>query len=272
MPKRILEAALFVADRPMRVEELSKVSGHAPGHVRKALGELAREYEGGALEIAETPEGWHMRVKHEILPRVAHLTPHSDLSEGCKRALALILYKEPVKQSEIVKMQGNKAYGYVKRLQKKGLVKACKKGHTMVLELTQEFENYFGERKEKLRGRLEEAIKSGHAGVAGGDIMDAVEEFGGRGPRMPEKRGKDIEDIIEKMRRPAVTDGPAGAEKGAVGGFGEDEPEEIEPEEEEEKPARAAAGAPEGSKPGVKAKEKVTRKGGARVLVWSRGK
>lgn len=268
MPKRILEAALFVADRPMRVEELSRVSGHSPGHVRKALVELVEEYDGRALEIAETPEGWHMRVRHDILPRVAHLTPHSDLSEGCKRALALVLYKEPVKQSEIVKMQGNKAYGYIKKLRKKGLVKAVKKGHTMVLELTQEFESYFGERKEKLRDRLEGALESG---TVGKDIMEAVEEFEGRRPPAAERKEKDIEDIIEKMQRPVIPEEKKPEEEIAISG--EDEPEDIEPEDEEERPQeeKKEEKKPQ-KKPAKKAKEKIVKKKDARVLVWTRGK
>ncbi len=117
MPKNVIEAALFVADRPMKLEELTKASGFNIGHVKKALEELRADYAKGALEVVETPEGWHMRVRQDILPRVAHLTPHSDLGEGCKRTLALILYKEPVKQSEIIKIQGNKAYSYIKKLE-----------------------------------------------------------------------------------------------------------------------------------------------------------
>jgi segregation and condensation protein B len=76
------------------------------------------------------------------------------MSEGCKRTLAIIAYKEPVSQSEIIKIQGNKAYTYLKRLQKMNLIKAEKNGRTKTLKLTQEFERYFGEEKEKIKEKL----------------------------------------------------------------------------------------------------------------------
>jgi len=266
MPKHLVEAALFVADRPLKVEELSKATGVNVGHVAKVLGELQGEYEGRALEIAETPEGWHMRVRHDVLPRVAHLTPHSDLTEGCKRTLALILYKEPVKQSEIIKIQGNKAYEYIKKLQKKGLVKAVSKGHTKILELTQEFESYFGERKESLKSRLQQEL--GHAGGTVRFVNEAALEAPGGRAQGGEREPGDLEP--QPIMPP--DDEP-------------DEQPEPDPENEpdEEKaakvvdailsgksalPVKKAPAAPEAAK----AKEKLTKGKGGKSLVWTRGK
>ncbi|MCK4531484.1 MAG: SMC-Scp complex subunit ScpB, partial [Candidatus Aenigmarchaeota archaeon] len=98
-------------------------------------------------------------VKTDLLPKVAHLTPYSDLKDGHKRTLALIAYKEPIKQSEIVRIQGNKAYSYIKLLTKKGLIKSEKEGRTRILMLTKEFERYFGEEKERIKEMLEQGLK-----------------------------------------------------------------------------------------------------------------
>lgn len=160
MPKKLLEAALFMSPKPLTIEELSKLTGVASlGKIEEKLEELRKEYEGRGIEIIRSPEGWSMQVRSDVLPRVAHLTRYSDLKNGHKRALALIAYKEPIKQSEVVRIQGNKAYAYIKVLVKKGLVKAEKKGRTKVLMLTKEFERYFGKEKEKIREMLEEGIK-----------------------------------------------------------------------------------------------------------------
>ena len=247
MPKKLVEAALFVADRPLRPEELSKVTGVNVGHVSKVLGELRNEYDGRALEIAETPEGWHMRVRHDVLPRVAHLTPHSDLTEGCKRTLALILYKEPVKQSDIIKIQGNKAYEYIKKLQKKGLVKGVNKGHTKILELTQEFESYFGERKESLKTRMQEEL--GHIGNAKFMKEAAIEAAQG-GEREP----GDLEP--SPIIPPDEPEKPEG-----------EEPEEPDEEPDEEKAVKAVNAILSG-KAGV---PKAAKKDG-KALTWTRGK
>lgn len=161
MEKKLLEAALFISPKPLSIKELGAIIGLSSlGTIRKLLLELQKEYKGG-IEIVETEEGWQMQVKQELLPKVAYLTPHSDLSEGCRRTLALIVYKEPVKQSEIIKIQGNKAYSYIKELKRRGLIKTEKKGKTVVLKLTKQFEIYFGEEKEKIRKRIVEGIK-GH--------------------------------------------------------------------------------------------------------------
>ena len=158
--KKILEAALFMASRPLKLTELAKVSGlGSVGHLKALLEELRAEYSERGLVIAESPQGWQMQVRPEVLPRVAHLTPYADLSEGCKRTLALIVYKEPLAQSELIKIQGNKAYSYIRRLEKAGLVRAERAGRTKMLSLTQEFENYFGETKKQIKERLAAELK-----------------------------------------------------------------------------------------------------------------
>lgn len=160
MHKKILEAAIFISSSPMTLDQLARVTGiNSLGHVKELMEGLQRDYEGRGLELVNTPEGWIMQVRQELLPRVAHLTPYSDLAEGPKRTLALVTLKEPVKQSEIIKMQGNKAYSYIKDLGKRGLITSEKEGHTKILKLTQEFERYFGEEKSKVKEQLQKHLE-----------------------------------------------------------------------------------------------------------------
>ena len=126
MPKKLIEAALFMSARTLTTDEISKITGFPSGKVEDGLNELSREYEGKGIEIVRGADGWGMRVKPDLLPKVAHLTPYSDLRDGHKRTLALVAYKEPIKQSEIVRIQGNKSYAYIKLLIKKGLIKCLK--------------------------------------------------------------------------------------------------------------------------------------------------
>lgn len=159
IPKKLIEAALFMASRSMSTEDLSKITGFPADRVEQRLEELRKEYEGKGIEIVKNPEGWGMQVKTDLLPKVAHLTPYSDLKDGHKRTLALIAYKEPIKQSEIIRIQGNKAYSYIKLLTRKGLIKSEKEGRTRILMLTKEFERYFGEEKERIKEMLEQGLK-----------------------------------------------------------------------------------------------------------------
>lgn len=153
--RKVIEAALFMTQKPLDLQELAKISGlNSLGFLKETLEGLQKEYEGRALHIVQVGEGWQMQVRPELLHHVAGLTPHQDLPEGPKRSLALILYKEPVKQSDIIKTQGNKAYAYIKTLQKRGLIKSELKGHTKILTVTKDIENYFGQPKEKIKEQL----------------------------------------------------------------------------------------------------------------------
>lgn len=158
MEKRLIEAALFMSSRPLDLDELAKIAGiHSLGYVKDLLEKLKKDYEGRGIEVVNSPHGWEFQVRQELLSKVAHLTPYSDISEGSKRSLALIASREPLRQSELITIQGNKAYSYVKELEKRGLINSEKHGRSRILKLTQEFERYFGEEKGKIKKMLQEA-------------------------------------------------------------------------------------------------------------------
>ncbi|MEM5879309.1 MAG: SMC-Scp complex subunit ScpB [Candidatus Aenigmatarchaeota archaeon] len=159
--KALLEAALFVSDKPLSIEKISKIlnvnSEEAKKLLLKIQAELQREDHG--IELIETPEGFELRVKQEYREKVAKLAPFADLSDGMMRTLAIVAAKQPIKQSIIVKVQGNKAYGYITGLEEKGLIKSEKFGRTKLLSTTPDFEKYFGKSSEEIKRILSEAEK-----------------------------------------------------------------------------------------------------------------
>src|SRR3989338_5044977 len=171
--RHLIEAALFISPKPLGLEELMRISSIGSlGLLKKEVEALRQEYSEGGIEIVEikidgdgenTPQsvGYQMQVRQEFLSKVANLTPYSDLSEGSKRTLAVVIYKEPLKQSELVKMQGNKIYVYVKELEKRGLIKSERVGHTKILRVTNEFEKYFGESKDSVKERIRASLEGG---------------------------------------------------------------------------------------------------------------
>jgi len=158
----LLEAALFVSDKPLSLERLSKiVDVGSPEQIKKLIEEIKKELEkeDRGIELAETPEGYELRVKQEYREKVAKLAPFADLSDGMLRTLAIVAIKQPIKQSTIVKFQGNKTYGYVASLEAKGLIRTEKAGRTKIITTTPEFERYFGKSTEELKKMLEEKVK-----------------------------------------------------------------------------------------------------------------
>lgn len=175
--KRLLEAALFMSSEPLSIGSLSKIAGvNSLGYLKGTLLELKDDYSERGINLVETPGGWSFQVHREHLDKVAGLTPYADIPEGQKRTLALIAYKEPVTQSEVIRIQGNKTYAYIRSLMSKGLVRAEKQGRTKVLSLTQEFERYFGTEREKIRERLIEKLGRKEASSPASDRPETAPE------------------------------------------------------------------------------------------------
>lgn len=155
--KALLEAALFVSDKPLGLEKLSKIMGCSEQEVKQLMLRLQTDFltEDHGIELVETPEGYEIRVKQEFREKVVRLAPFADLSGGMMRTLAIVAAKQPVKQSLIVKVQGNKTYGYIAALEDKGLIKTEKYGRTKIITTTPDFEKYFGKSSEEIKKTLE---------------------------------------------------------------------------------------------------------------------
>ena len=155
--KALVEAALFVSDTPLTVERLANILGiGSHEQVKELLMQIKAELEAAdrGILLEETPEGFELRIKQEYRDQVAKLAPFSDLSDGMLRTLAIVAARQPIKQSIIVKYQGNKVYGYIKDLEAKGLIKAEKFGRTKLVTATSGFEKYFGKSTDEIKQML----------------------------------------------------------------------------------------------------------------------
>lgn len=160
MPTKIahLEAILFMTTEPLSIDELQKNVRGRKDEIEKLLAVLRAKYENdeSGIRLSETG-GYRLVVKPEYAEKVSQFAEHADLSRGLLRVLSIIAYHEPVPQSEIVKVVGNRTYEYVKDLVERGLVKAEKKSRTRLLSTTKHFEEYFGARREEFKQLAEEA-------------------------------------------------------------------------------------------------------------------
>lgn len=146
IPKALVEAALFLADRPLSVAELAQKLGLEEHVVLRVLAQLAEELEepDRGLELGQEGGGYVLRVKAELAERVRPFAPHQDLSEPVLRTLAVIIAKAPVLQSEVVKIRGQRAYEHIRELLLRGFVSAKEEGTTKVLNVTDDLLRYFG--------------------------------------------------------------------------------------------------------------------------------
>ena len=155
--KALIEAALFVSETPLTVNTLSKISGvESTTEIKTILDEIKRELETSSrgIELALTGEGYQFQVKDQLLDKVANLTTYSDISKGALRTLGLVALRQPIMQSDIIKVQGNKAYNYIRGLEKKRLIRTEKAGRTKKIFTTKEFERYFGKSLDEIKEKL----------------------------------------------------------------------------------------------------------------------
>ena len=155
--KALIEAALFISESPLSLHKLSKISGiTSTKEIKKILEQLRKEFgtSSRGFELALTPEGYQFQVKDQFLEAVADLTTYADISRGALRTLSIVAIRQPILQSEIIKIQGNKAYNYIKGLEKKKLIKTEKAGRTKKISITKEFEKYFGKSMKEIQERL----------------------------------------------------------------------------------------------------------------------
>ena len=141
-----LEAIFFVSGRFLSMQDLISYSDLNPIIIRELIGKLKDKYnkDESALEIVEKSDLWKMDVRQEysyIINKLA--TGSTEFSKAEQETLGIIAYKQPIKQSVIIKIRGNKAYDHVKKFDELGLIKRKKEGHTKIITLSDEFYDYF---------------------------------------------------------------------------------------------------------------------------------
>jgi len=143
---KTLEAVFFISGRFLSMQELISLSDLNPIIIGDLIERLKDKYtkEESALEIVEKGGMWKMDVRQEyshIINKLA--TGSSEFTKAEQETLAIIAYKQPIKQSVIIKIRGNKAYDHIKKFSDLGLIKKKKAGHTHELSLSEDFYDYF---------------------------------------------------------------------------------------------------------------------------------
>ena len=158
-----IEAALFLSARFLNLQELVLLTDVNPLMLKELLEKLIEKYnnDGSAIEIIVKENLWRMDVGQEYVSMVNKLaTGSSEFTKAEQETLAIIAYKQPVKQSVIIKIRGNKAYEHIKHFIEMGLVNARRIGHTKELKLSNDFFDYFHLQKKDGKMELEKNIES----------------------------------------------------------------------------------------------------------------
>ncbi len=141
---RKVEAALFVAGKFLSLKELVALTDVNPLLLRDILRTLESKYKGSGMEIIQREELWKMDVHADFVYMSNRLaTGQSEFTKAEQETLAIIAYKQPMKQSVLIKIRGNKAYDHINKFVSMGLIKKKRAGHTAELNLSESFYDYF---------------------------------------------------------------------------------------------------------------------------------
>jgi segregation and condensation protein B len=143
--KALIEAALFAAGKTLSLKDLSRLSGLSEEDARAQAEELIRDFiqRGSGIEIRGFEDRYVMQVRASLARDVISVAPR-EIDAPLIRTLAIIAYRQPLKQSNLAEIRGNKSYSHVKELEQMGLISAKKTGRTKVLTTTKGFAEYFG--------------------------------------------------------------------------------------------------------------------------------
>jgi segregation and condensation protein B len=189
--KNKIEGVLFMTGRFMSVEEIAEFVGvGSKGTIRESLQELKKDYESRqtGLAIFEEDKLFRLNIKKEYNYLSTKLVAGAEIDAPTQSTLAIIAYKQPAKQADIVKIRGSTAYDHIKILKEQGFITSEKSGRTRILKVTQKFYEYFDIVEQ-------ETLKEKFAQIAERQEKDARESFA------EEVKQDAKKDIITKLQQ-----------------------------------------------------------------------
>jgi segregation and condensation protein B len=144
----LLEAALYVAGRPLDLRTLASVlRTRSKNKARRLARILMLSYKARdtSLEVLELEdERFVMQLKTEYTPQVRRLAFRPLLSIGPLKTLSYVAYRQPITQTLVIEVRGGHAYDHLKQLEELDLIIRERAGRSKVLRTTQFFADYFG--------------------------------------------------------------------------------------------------------------------------------
>ncbi len=155
--KKQIEAILFTLGKFVAPEELAKYLEPASvQEIKKTLEQLKKEYEekDSALILHQQDNLFKLNIKKEFGFLTNKLLSDTEMDSPTTKTLAIIAWKSPVTQSEIIRLRGNKAYDHISHLKDSALISTEKYGRTRMVKLTPHFYDYFDISEKELKKEL----------------------------------------------------------------------------------------------------------------------
>jgi segregation and condensation protein B len=143
--EHLVEAMLFTAGKSLSPGELAEMLGYEQDEVEQVLQALKATIgrRRTPLHLVDVGGRWAMEVRPEVATHLPKETK-TDLPPRLLKAASLIAYHQPMPQSRLVEMLGQRAYDHVRELAQRGMVQRRRDGNTRRLSTTRRFSEAFG--------------------------------------------------------------------------------------------------------------------------------
>ena len=192
--KRI-ESVLFAAGKKLSMEDIAKLCNKRSdlARIEAGLQKLKDHYANSdsSLMVVQDGNDWKLTVRDHYLPFVRKIVTHTELKKSLMETLAVLAYKAPMMQSELIKTRTNKAYDHLVQLEEEGYITRKKKGRTKEIFLAPKFFEYFDIPEQTLREKFK-SVKELELSVSHAEL------------RLQERKGENARQKEEAKKRDAA--------------------------------------------------------------------
>ncbi|MDP6648286.1 MAG: SMC-Scp complex subunit ScpB [Candidatus Woesearchaeota archaeon] len=194
--KSKVEAVLFSVGHKINLDDISKLCRSRKEDVITALNELKNEYDEkqSSLMLVEEGDSWKFTVRDHFIPIVRKIVTETELTRSVLETLAVVAFKYPILQSDLIKIRTNKAYDHLVELEKSSYITRQKHGRTNLIKLTEKFFKYFDLTEEKLKDQFQDFASIAKA-------IKSKEEEVSRIKEDQAKRAEDLKKEDEKIKK-----------------------------------------------------------------------
>ncbi len=155
-----IEAALYSAGRPLRIEDIIRASGtESRTKTLDLLNAIMKKTKLAfkALEITILPDGLYvMQLKPEYSSTIKRYASKPVLPNATLKTLSYIAYMQPIASKQLVETRGSGVYAHLKELRQLDYITHQNVGRLKIYTTTEKFQKYFGIKGdvEDLKSRL----------------------------------------------------------------------------------------------------------------------
>ena len=143
-----IEAALYSAGRPLRVEDLIRASGtESRTKTMQLLENIIKQTKTAfkAIEIIKLPDGTYVfQLKPEYSSTVKRYASKPILPNATLKTLSYIAYMQPISSKQLVETRGSGVYAHLKELRQLDFINHQNVGRLKIYTTTEKFQKYFG--------------------------------------------------------------------------------------------------------------------------------